>query len=1218
MPISAAFTVNGASNPAEHTTTYGAVVSLALVSIVGADVITWEILAASDPDFAIATITTAGTPPGSTAQFTFPADPGDTIGRAYIVKCTVANALETSVQTAIVGVLNVNGCLPLCPGEEFERHHTHGWGPVLNRFLATIGGSPIGPAGADLAGTFPSPTVRGVTGTAGVLAVHANEFRWDVDKTPSLTQTARTTDDPTHDMSFTSQAPVAGAGTNKAPGNFVFNISAPAATGTPGHLAVTNAGATTHRLGVYPTDTTYGAVWLGSTAPSSSNYAIAGKTGAATHINAATAVGFNIADSAVGNIRSAGLRIGDAATATEKLDVGGNATILGFARAGVLAAKAYLDSYGAFGATVAAVWLGAITPGLTNAALAGDGTTTTVNAITRAQVAAGGTVHSVFTASGLRLGSTSDPTERLEVDGRAKIGVGAGKVTLDGLPGSTASVGAIWTGTQTPSATNFALDGNSTVTAINAPSDRVFFQVAGSNYGNISTAGFRVGDATTATERLEVTGNIQVASATAQKIYQQDNAVNGATAAALTVQAANATGTGATVGADLILRAGTGATAGGVRIAPNGTTFVANFTQAGGTITQTITGNANYIFSGTGTVTFKTTVASPAGMAFAADVTYFQNGAQTVYKGAWTSTGLMIGAAGGTLPSDLLQLYQGNLSFDTSTTSPKIYQRDNVTNGATATTLTLQAANATGTTSTGGSLVLATGTGTSANGSFSLNRGATNVITATGNGSSAYLQLIAGSSANGLFFDSDYYRFRLSDSSTYKGTWTSTGLRVGDSTLATNKFEVAGTSRFGAATGYVFVDNLIGSTTTHGAIWFGNITPSSTNYTLWGNGSSDVRLNSGTNIDFTIGHSTGRMRVDTNGVKIGATSAPATILDVAGRSRFGSATGYTFIDNLISSTTTHGAIWYGNITPSAANATLSGNGSTETTLAVPGSGDIKFSVNGTVVGAVSARVLSLTLHVGSVPSTSNYVFTSGGAGSIYNALSASHEFRVANASIGNWTSTGLRVGDATTAAEKLDVVGNIRIASASAQKIYIQDNIVDSTTGATLTIQGANSSAPATTGGSVDITSGAGLAGRGLVNLQTGATTRIAVAEAGVTFGTSAQAHSFVGSVRWTVRQASANTTLDTTTTDLIVEVDATSVAPTITLPAITTGRWIIIKHAAGANTVSVQRAGSDTIENTALWSLDPGNTDGCRAYVQLYGRGTTWQVIAHNGFHVP
>ena len=158
MPISAHFTVEGTENPNEHLVAYGATVTLALVSIVGADVIAWEILAASEPGTELPAITVSGSPLGSTASFVMPADPGDDIGRSFRVKCTISSAHERDVETAVVGAANINGVLPLCPGEEFERHATHGWGPVINRLLATGGGGPVS-LGGDVTGATSANTV---------------------------------------------------------------------------------------------------------------------------------------------------------------------------------------------------------------------------------------------------------------------------------------------------------------------------------------------------------------------------------------------------------------------------------------------------------------------------------------------------------------------------------------------------------------------------------------------------------------------------------------------------------------------------------------------------------------------------------------------------------------------------------------------------------------------------------------------------------------------------------------------------------------------------------------------------------------------------------------------------------------------------------------------------------------------------------------------------
>jgi len=66
-----------------------------------------------------------------------------------------------------------------------------------------------------------------------------------------------------------------------------------------------------------------------------------------------------------------------------------------------------------------------------------------------------------------------------------------------------------------------------------------------------------------------------------------------------------------------------------------------------------------------------------------------------------------------------------NIIFATGVVSPKLNQADNTTNSATATSLTIQAQNATGTTAIGGNLVLTSGTGTSTNGSVNLQIGGT-------------------------------------------------------------------------------------------------------------------------------------------------------------------------------------------------------------------------------------------------------------------------------------------------------------------------------------------------------------------------------------------------------------------------------------------------------------------------------------------------------------
>jgi hypothetical protein len=143
--LDASFTVDGDPNPGVHVSTTSTTVDLALLSTSGASLIEWSIVAASDPDATLPTITPAGSPSGATASFTMGASSGSGIdaGVGYIVKCRVSNTNgESAEQTTIVGSIGYAGIVPLVPGEELERHATHGWGPdamkAMNRSDPTV------------------------------------------------------------------------------------------------------------------------------------------------------------------------------------------------------------------------------------------------------------------------------------------------------------------------------------------------------------------------------------------------------------------------------------------------------------------------------------------------------------------------------------------------------------------------------------------------------------------------------------------------------------------------------------------------------------------------------------------------------------------------------------------------------------------------------------------------------------------------------------------------------------------------------------------------------------------------------------------------------------------------------------------------------------------------------------------------------------------------
>lgn len=136
MTISAAFTINGSANPARHTTTYGATVTLALVDAAGVDSVSFSIISASRSGVTLPTLTTSGTPAGSTATFTMLADPLDGLGRTLRVQCIVTNSTETVVSYGVVGVANNLGLLPLAAGEELDRDGTYGYVEDVNQALA--------------------------------------------------------------------------------------------------------------------------------------------------------------------------------------------------------------------------------------------------------------------------------------------------------------------------------------------------------------------------------------------------------------------------------------------------------------------------------------------------------------------------------------------------------------------------------------------------------------------------------------------------------------------------------------------------------------------------------------------------------------------------------------------------------------------------------------------------------------------------------------------------------------------------------------------------------------------------------------------------------------------------------------------------------------------------------------------------------------------------
>ncbi|HTJ17845.1 MAG TPA: hypothetical protein VL494_13790 [Steroidobacteraceae bacterium] len=165
MTLSAEFSVNSDPDVQEHIVAYGGSVALAALSQ-SFTTIAWEISSGSKSGATAPTITLSGAPLGVTASFTQVADPGDGLGRAWVVKCTQTDAAgATSVAYRVVGTRNVSSLLPICADEGNYRDSTHGWSQVINALLAASGGGATGDVtgpGSSTNGDLPS--FNGTTG----------------------------------------------------------------------------------------------------------------------------------------------------------------------------------------------------------------------------------------------------------------------------------------------------------------------------------------------------------------------------------------------------------------------------------------------------------------------------------------------------------------------------------------------------------------------------------------------------------------------------------------------------------------------------------------------------------------------------------------------------------------------------------------------------------------------------------------------------------------------------------------------------------------------------------------------------------------------------------------------------------------------------------------------------------------------------------------------
>jgi hypothetical protein len=140
--------------------------------------------------------------------------------------------------------------------------------PTANQTAQTMTGDDVG--------TTSSNTVTGITGSGGVVSMHAHEFTFDQGDAPLFNQAAQANTSNPSNFTISPQAPGASASTTSTgtPASLVLALSSPVSTGSEAALEITRAGVGRVWLGPVNTAPTYGAVYLG-TNTGQSTYALA-------------------------------------------------------------------------------------------------------------------------------------------------------------------------------------------------------------------------------------------------------------------------------------------------------------------------------------------------------------------------------------------------------------------------------------------------------------------------------------------------------------------------------------------------------------------------------------------------------------------------------------------------------------------------------------------------------------------------------------------------------------------------------------------------------------------------------------------------------------------------------------------------------------------------------------------------------------------------------
>jgi hypothetical protein len=184
LTLSALFSVNGSTTVQAHPANYDATVTFVIQSLTGIETIAWSVVGTSKSDQAALAVSLSGTPSGATATVTMPSDPGDGLGRAFMMKLRVTGEGTSAVHYAIFGKANSAGIIPAVVGEENVRNATHGWTDIFNQALNAIGGA------AGSSGQLLYNNAGSIDGASGISVV-GSETALAFGSTPASTGTIR-------------------------------------------------------------------------------------------------------------------------------------------------------------------------------------------------------------------------------------------------------------------------------------------------------------------------------------------------------------------------------------------------------------------------------------------------------------------------------------------------------------------------------------------------------------------------------------------------------------------------------------------------------------------------------------------------------------------------------------------------------------------------------------------------------------------------------------------------------------------------------------------------------------------------------------------------------------------------------------------------------------------------------------------------------------------